>query len=299
MAASRSLATGHRPEIEGSPRPANRELGTEKREDHTMATLGLVEDWKGNVIAIHDERLPSGPLALQFYEGFPTPFLDKNYSTPRPDWITDELPGRLGYELERPFGEDPLPVTVSNWLRAEEDTVTMTTVVANQGDRIIDEIPLNPCLAFRHCPEMFDDAGERLFFRHKGEWKTWTQLRRYVHVGWHEKVQHFEVAGRRSRVPYLADGYDRAKWGTSPDRLDVSIAARVHPQSGLAIGITFDRSHSAAGNCNASHYCIHSTGLVSDLCPGDCRTRIGKIFFCPGGLDELWERYTNELTGLA
>ena len=262
-----------------------------------MPELGLIDGWAGNVIAIHDERLPSGPLALQFYEGFPTPFLETvHYTCPRPDWRIDGLPSRLGYELEEPFGDDPLPVTVSNWLDASADTVTMTTVVTNRGDAIIDEIELAPCLAFRHCEEMFDDTGSRLFFRHQGHWKNWTQLRRYVHVGWHEKVQHFDVEGKPSRVPYLQDGYNEWSWGTSPDRVDVSLAARVHPVTGLAIGIAFDRSHHASGNCNPSHYCIHSRGLISDLCPGDSRTRIGKIFFCDGGLDDLWERYDKELT---
>lgn len=262
-----------------------------------MAELGLVADWEGNVAAIHERRLPTGPLALQLYEGFPTPFIENvNYTCPRPDWRTEELPTRLGYELERPFGDDPLPVSVSNRLEADDNTVTMRTMVTNRGDRIIDEIHLNPCLAFRHCPEMFDDTGERLFFRHQGQWKNWTQLRRYVHVGWHEKVQHFEVDGKPSRLPYLKDGYNEGKWGTSPDRLDISLAARIHPQTGLAVGIAFDRSHYASGNCNSSHYCIHSTGIISDLCPGDSRTRVGKIFFCAGGLDELLERYTKELT---
>ena len=31
---------------------------------------------------------------------------------------------------------------------------------------------------------------------------------------------------------------------------------------------------------------------------GDTRTRTGKIFFCPDGLDELWERYGREPTGV-
>ena len=262
-----------------------------------MPELSLVDGWQGNVVAIRDARLPSGPLGLQFYEGFPTPFVDTvTYACPRPDWRTEGLPTTLGYELARPFGDDPLPVAVSNWLQADADTVTLTTVVTNEGDAIIDEIRLNPCLAFRHCPEMFDDMGERLFFRREGEWKNWTQLRRYVHVGWHEKVQHFEVDGKPSRVPYQPDGYNQGKWGTSPDRLDVSLAARVHPETGLAVGVAFDRSHDASGNCNPSHYCIHSCGLVSDLCAGETRVRVGKVFFCPGGLDELWARYNAELT---
>ena len=262
-----------------------------------MPELALIEGWTGNTAAIHDTRLPSGPLAQQFREGFPTPFIETvHYTCPRPDWKTKALPTRLGYYLEKPFGDDPLPVTVSNWLEAEENTVTMTTLVANRGQVIIDEIRLSPCLAFRHCSEMFDDTGSRLFFRHQGQWKNWSQLRRYVHVGWHEKVQHFEVAGRPSSESCLQDGYNEHRWGVSPDRLDVSVAARVHPETGLAIGIAFDRSHEASGNCNPSHYCIHSQGLMSDLCPGDSRTRVGKIFFCDGGLDELWERYARELT---
>lgn len=117
-------------------------------------------------------------------------------------------------------------------------------------------------------------------------------------MGWHEKVQHFEVSGRPSRVPYYADGYNRAKWGTSPDRIDVSLAARVHPTSGLAIAIAMDRSYDAAGNCNPTHYCIHSSGVISDLCPGETRTRIGKIFFCEGGLEEVWKRFNDELTSV-
>ena len=99
-------------------------------------------------------------------------------------------------------------------------------------------------------------------------------------------------------TPYLKDGYNQAKWGLSPDRLDVSLAARIHPQSGLAVAIAMDRSHKASGNCNPSHYCIHSTGLISDLCPGETRERVGKIFFCDGGLDEVWQRYQDELTVL-
>lgn len=58
-----------------------------------MATLGLVDDWEGNIAAIYDKRLRMGPLALQFYEGFPTPFLDTvSYTCPRPDWQTEDLP---------------------------------------------------------------------------------------------------------------------------------------------------------------------------------------------------------------
>jgi len=263
-----------------------------------MPKLSLPEGRKGNTAIIRDERLPSGPLALQFYEGFPTPDIDDKYTPPTPAWIVDGLPARLGYEIEKPFGKDPLPVRTSNWLEADDGAVTITTVVENYGEAIIDEIGLNPCLAFRACPEMADDTGERLFFRHEGRWKNWRGLRRYVHVGWHEKVQSFEVAGRPSRLPYCKDGYNRANWGTSPDRLDVSLAARVHPKTGLAVAIAMDRGHGAAGNCNPSHYCIHSSGLVSDLCPGQSRTRKGRIFFCDGGLDEAWERYNAELPRL-
>jgi hypothetical protein len=261
-----------------------------------MPTLGPVDKWEGNIVAIYDDRLKTGPLALQFHEGFPTPFIETvNFTCPRPDWQTDQLPGKLGYALEKPFGEDPLPVTVSNWLDADGQTVTMKTVGVNQGSDIIDEIVLSPCLAFRHCPEMFDDTGDRLFYRHEKIWKNWRELRRYVHAGWGEKVQHFEIKGRPSRMAELTDGYDPWGWGLSPDRLDISLAARVHPESGLAIGIAFDRSHSASGNCNKSHYCVHSAGKISDLCPGEKRTRIGKVFFCDNGLDELWDRYNSEL----
>ena len=96
-------------------------------------------------------------------------------------------------------------------------------------------------------------------------------------------------------MPYQPNGYD-GTWGTSPDRLDVSIAARVHPTSGLAVAIAMDRSHQASGNGNPSHYCIHSYGLISDLCPGETRVRTGKIFFCEGGLEEVWDRFGRELT---
>lgn len=269
------------------------------KERKPMPELGLNEAWKGNIAAIHDARLPTGPLALQFYEGFPTPFIETvKFTCPRPDWITSGLPGRLGYELKRAFGENPLPVKVSNWLEADADTVVMRTTVTNEGDAIIDDIALNPCLAFRHCPEMFDDTGERLYYRFEGAWKNWRELRRYVHVGWWEKVQRFEVAGKPSHTPYLKDGYADFNWGTSPDRLDVSLGARVHPESGLAVGIAFDRSHEAAGNCNKSHYCIHSAGKISDLCLGDTRERVGRIFFCDGGLEELWERYQAEVPAM-
>lgn len=252
-----------------------------------MPELKLVEGWAENCVAIADRRLPSGPLALHFYEGFPT-------QTPR--WIVGDLPQRLGYELDRPTGSNPAPVRVANWLEADEQTVTIRTTVTNEGDAIIDKIVLNPCLAFCHCTEMADETGERLYFRRGGEWRNWTQLRRYVHAGWHERVQNFEVHGKPSYVPYTDEGYNQGNWGTSPDRLDVSVAARVHPESGLAVAIAFDRSHSACANGNADHYCIHSHGLISDLCPGDTRVRTGKIFFCAGGLEEVWERYQKELT---
>ena len=251
--------------------------------------------WEPNIVSIRSDLLPSGPLALQFYEGFPTPFLDEHYHTPTPPWDRGQLPRRLGYDLARPFGPNPLPTRVSNWLEADDNSVTLRTTITNEGSAIIDEIGLGPCLAFRHCPEMFDDTGERMFFRHEGRWKNWTQLRRYVHTGWWERVQHFDVAGKPSHSAGRPGGY-RGQWGTSPDFLDVSLAARVHPRTGLAVGIAFDRSHSAAGNCNPSHYCIHSYGLISDLCPGETRTRTGRIFFCKGGLDEVWERYQRELT---
>ena len=53
-----------------------------------MPELKLIDEWEGNVVAITEERLPSGPLALQFYEGFPTPFIETvHYTCPRPDWI--------------------------------------------------------------------------------------------------------------------------------------------------------------------------------------------------------------------
>ena len=260
-----------------------------------MPEIRLPEEGKGNVVHIADPRIPSGPLHLQFYEGFPTIGDEGEIA---PEWITGELPHRLGYEVETPAGKDPLPVRTVNWLEADGDTVTITSTLTNAGEVIVDEIKLNPCLAFRKCSEMFDDTGERLFFRCGGEWKNWRELRRYVNVGWHEKVQHFEVSGRPSRVPYYADGYNRAKWGTSPDRIDVSLAARVHPTSGLAIAIAMDRSYDAAGNCNPTHYCIHSSGVISDLCPGETRTRIGKIFFCEGGLKEVWKRFNDELTSV-
>jgi len=79
-----------------------------------MPQLALIDEWEGNIAAITDQRLPSGPLALQFYEGFPTPFIETaHYTCPRPDWLTEGLPSRLGYELDRPFGENPLPVAAS------------------------------------------------------------------------------------------------------------------------------------------------------------------------------------------
>ena len=34
------------------------------------------------------------------------------------------------------------------------------------------------------------------------------------------------------------------------------------------------------------------------MCASDTRTRVGKIFFCSGSLDELWEWYGRELTGV-
>jgi len=266
-----------------------------------MPTIELIPDWKPHFVAIRDTRVSAGPLSLELFEGFPTLHRDpatKAKVTSRPEWVTAELPRELRYEMDHVIGPSPLPARTSVRVEADPETVTIIATVQNTGASIIDEIELNPCLAFRHCPEMADDTGERLYVRHEGRWKNWLEMRRYVHVGWHANVQMFEVVGRPSRVRDLAEFYNDSKWGTSPDRVDAPVAARVHPATELAVGIAFDRSHKVAGNCNASHHCIHSFGLVSDLCPGDRRTRVCKIFVCPGGLEQLWQRYQRELTPL-
>lgn len=41
---------------------------------------------------------------------------------------------------------------------------------------------------------------------------------------------------------------------------------------------------------HSSHHCIHSQAGLDDIPPGDTRKRIGKVFFAPEGLDQLYER---------
>jgi|GEM_PF-2818515 hypothetical protein len=64
--------------------------------------------------------------------------------------------------------------------------------------------------------------------------------------------------------------------------------AKQSNRSKLAIGILWDRAFYARSNMNDSHHCIHSQANLDDIPPGETRKRLGKVFFAPNGLDELY-----------
>ena len=100
-------------------------------------------------------------------------------------------------------------------------------------------------------------------------------------------MQNYYVTGYRPDE--LQHGGFMGGWGFCPIPLSQAIMAKQSTQSDLAIGILWDRAFYARSNMNDSHHCIHSQANLDDIPPGDTRKRLGKIFFAPNGLDQLYE----------
>ena len=168
-----------------------------------------------------------------------------------------------------------------------EDGVVLDTAVTNLDTKIVERILYNTCFQFKHAPPFRDLDGERTFVMVDGKWAPILSLPCVVGPGHYRRMQNYYVKGYRPDE--LENGF-MGQWGFCPTPLSRAFMAKQSDRSDLAIGILWDRAFYARSNTNDSHHCIHSQGGLDDIPPGDTRKRMGKVFFAPEGLDQLYEK---------
>jgi len=238
---------------------------------------------KQSAVEIHsDTDFSQGHLFLECFEGF----LGIDRKAEAYSWEPAEKEGSFHYSVQTDGVKRGI-VRLDLTIEPAQDGVLLKTQVTNLDTHIVDDIKYNTCLQFKHIPEFRDGEGDYTFLWMKDGWTPVTQIRRYVGTGWNRLCQNYGVEGHEP--DRLQDGF-MGGWGFSPDRAARALIAKRSNQGDLAIGICWDRAFFMRNNLNDSHHCIHSQGQIDDLPPSETRERIGKIFFAPGGLMELYEQ---------
>jgi len=178
-------------------------------------------------------------------------------------------------------------VTLSVRLCPAPDGIVLDTAVTNRDTHIIDDIKYNTCLKFKHVPAFKDYDGKNVFVWTDEGWLSILDLPCRVAARRWRRMQNYFV---KDHEPDGLDNGFMGHWGFCPRPLAKAFIAKLAPESGLAIGLLWDRAFYCRNNMNDSHHCIHSQGQIDDLLPGDTRKRRGKIFFAPDGLDALYEQ---------
>ena len=235
---------------------------------------------KKSHLTITSPALGNGSLLLQCFENF----CEYGLSSEVYDWQRDG--DTLSYSLTT-TGEKKGKVRLDVRARPVDDGIELDTAVTNLGTKIVDHILYNTCFQFKGAPEFHDREGERTFVRVDDQWTPVITLPVLSGPNQYRRMQNYYVTGYRPDE--LQRGGFMGGWGFCPIPLSQAIMAKQSTQSDLAIGILWDRAFYARSNMNDSHHCIHSQANLDDIPPGDTRKRLGKIFFAPNGLDQLYE----------
>jgi len=236
---------------------------------------------KQSAVEIHSNAdFSTGYLVLECFEGF----LGIDRKAGVYNWEPAEREGGLRYSIQTD-GMKRGMVRLALAIEPTLDGVLLKTQVTNLDTHIVDDVKYNTCLQFKHIPEFRDGEGDHTFLWMKDGWTPVTQIRRYIGTGWHRLCQNYAV--EKHEPDGLQDGF-MGEWGFSPDRAARALIAKQSNPGELAVGICWDRAFFMRNNLNDSHHCIHSQGQIDDLPPSETRERIGKIFFSPGGLTDLY-----------
>ena len=223
--------------------------------------------------------LGDGALLLQCFENF----LEYGLSSEVYNWR--EAEAAIAYTIQTD-GSKKGKVQLDVLVRPVNDGIELDTAVTNLDRRIIDRILYNTCFQFKLAPEFYDLKGERTFVRVDDRWSPVLSLPILSGPNQYRRMQNYYVEGHRPDE--LEHGGFMGGWGFCPIPLSQAFMAKQSSQSDLAIGILWDRAFYARSNMNDSHHCIHSQANLDDIPPGETRKRLGKIFFAPEGLDQLY-----------
>ena len=238
---------------------------------------------KSHVNITAPSLLGDGALLLQCFENF----LEYGLNSEVYNWQRDG--GAVSYSLTT-TGAKKGKVCLDVRIHAVDDGIELDTAVTNLGARTVDHILYNTCFQFKHAPEFHDPTGERTFVRVDDRWTPVVDLPVLAGPKQYRRMYNYYVKGYRPDE--LQHGGFMGGWGFCPIPLSQAIMAKQSSTSDLAIGILWDRAFYARSNMNDSHHCIHSQANLDDIPPGDTRKRLGKIFFAPEGLDQLYENAT-------
>ena len=246
--------------------------------DFTIKPIG-----NKSAVEIHAETYFSrGHLVLECFEGFLG--IERNAKVYH--WTPTVPDGSFCYSIQTDGTKRGI-AQLDFTIEPSKDGVLLKTQVTNLDTHLIDDIKYNTCLQFKHVDEFRDNEGDYTFLWMESGWTPVTQIRRYVGTGWHRLCQNYAVLGHEPDG--LQDGFMRT-WGVSPDRAARALIAKQSRSGDLAIGICWDRAFFMRNNMNDSHHCIHSQGQIDDLPPKEARNRVGKIFFAPEGLEQLYAK---------
>ncbi|MBN1674150.1 MAG: hypothetical protein JXR37_24085 [Kiritimatiellae bacterium] len=230
------------------------------------------------VMMYSEKYLGAHGLEMECFENF----LEVKMDSGACEWECDGQ--AAGYTLET-SGAKRGKVRLRFSMVAQDDGLLLDTSVENLDDHIIDDIKYNACLKSKHVPFFRDSEGKRVFVWTADGWQSVHALPCRVAGGHWRRMQNYFVTDHEPEG--LADGF-MGHWGFCPAPLAKAFIARQAENAKLVMGFTWDRAFYCRTNMNDSHHCMHAQGQIDDLCPGETRKRIGKIFFAPDGLDQVY-----------
>jgi hypothetical protein len=240
--------------------------------------------WDQNFLAIHDARIPSGRVEVNYLEAY-----CRSGSTRRV-WdktvipaTTEKLEQSADGKLLRLLSELPGGVEVRHEIRAQEDEVSFGVSAVNRGNTYADVVWAQPCIrvgAFTGRGQQ--DYTSRSFIFVNGNLTMLDQT-------------------RRTKEALYQGGQVYVPPGINLEDVNPRPLSRGLPSSGLIGCFSSDGRYILATAWEPYQelfqgvlVCLHSDFQLGGLKPGETKTARGKIYIMENDIKELERRYRRD-----